>query len=152
MTNGREEYKVLKNTFDRESLLEQGKQNGVSWKEDKHDGVNWMRFSNALISHIDKGQPFDCDNADQGMVQQMKDHYHQLRDMHKQTMIPHIRGAMAKLYQDGDKSKSPMDYLSEAYNHLDANGGSVWGEKLNTLHHLNTQIKKLSDKLTGSQV
>jgi hypothetical protein len=59
---------------------------------------------------------------------------------------------MAKLYQDGDKSKSPMDYLQDAYNHLDANGGAVWGEKLNTLHHLNKQIKKLSDKLTSKQV
>lgn len=152
MALGKQQYKVLTNSFGRDYLLDQGKQNGVSWAEDKHEGKNWMRFSRALISHIDKGQPFDTDNADPDMLQQMKDQYHQLRDMHKQTMIPLLRGAMAKLHSDGDGTKSPMDYLPEAYKHLDANGGHVWADKLMTLQHLNKQIKGISDRLGGGSV
>lgn len=147
MSSGKHEYAVLTKNMDRNTLIELGKQNGVSWKEDKDEGINWMRFSRAMISHIDQGKPFETDNADPELLQSMKDNYHQLRDMHKQTMIPHIRAAIAKLHSEGDTTKSPMDYLPEAMSHLDANGGHVWSDKLRVLDHFNNQIRRLSDRL-----
>lgn len=145
---GKHEYKVLTGAFGRDDLLEQGKNNAVNWQEDKHEGVNWLRFSRALIDHIDQGKPFHMDDADPEMLNQMLDQYHQIRDMHKQTMVPHVRAAMSKIHSlRGDTSADPMSYLNEAYDHLEANGGHSWAEKVRTLTNLNNHIKKLSDRI-----
>jgi hypothetical protein len=148
MSKGKHEFKVLSNAYDKNSLIEQGKQNGVNWTEDKHEGKNWMRFSSALVRHLDEGNDFDIEDSNPDSLNQMKDLYHQLRDLHKQSMVPHVRAAMSKIHSEkGDDSKHPMDYLDDAYNHLDANGGHIWAEKVRTLNHFNQQIKKLSDKI-----
>ena len=51
-------YKVLTSAFSRTHLLDQGTKNGVRWEENGHEGVNWMRFSNALDKHLSANQPF----------------------------------------------------------------------------------------------
>jgi len=146
--NGRVHYEVLRNSLHRDDILEHAKENGVSWEEHSHPGINWMRASSAIIKHIDKGNKFHTDGLDLETGKKMLDHYIQLREAHKKTMIPHIRSAVAKLHAEkGDSNTSPMDLLEEAHEHLKANGGHVWAEKLSTLHHINMQIKKLSDRI-----
>lgn len=145
---GIHQYKVLTSANGRDQLLEHAKANGVHWEESPHEGVNWMRASKGIIRHLDNGKEFDTDNMPAENIQTMLDHYKVLRDHHKESMVPHLRSAMAKLHADkGDPSLNPMDLLDEAHVHLKANGGKVWAEKLNTLNHLNTQIRNLTTKL-----
>lgn len=142
-------HKVLSNAFGREHLLEQGKRNGVQWQEDSHEGVNWMRFSGAVSRHMDEGKDFHIDDSDPALLNQMLTHYKLLKEMHKRTMVPHVRAAMQKLRMDSnDGSKGDMDYLNEAYAHLDANGGHHWSEKVSGLHSLNHHINHLTERLS----
>jgi hypothetical protein len=146
---GKHQYAVLSNAHGREQLMEHAKNNGVHWEEHSHEGVNWMRASGAIVNHLDSGRDFDTDQMDEHTVRTMLDHYHVIRDHHKQSMIPHLRSAMAKLHAEtGDPSAQPMDHLDAAHEHLKANGGHVWAQKLHDLHHLNNQIRTLTEKLT----
>jgi hypothetical protein len=146
---GKHHFQVLSNAHGRDHLIEHAKNNGVKWEEHSHEGVNWMRASKAITNHLDAGRDIDTDPMDEQSVRTMLDHYHVLRDHHKQSMVPHIRSAMAKLHAEtGDPSAQPMDHLDAAHEHLKANGGKVWADKLHTLSHLNTQISTLTAKLT----
>src|SRR5690606_4479580 len=141
---GIHQYRILTNAHSREHLLEYAKSNGIQWEEISDEGINWMRASIAIVRHIDSGKEFDMDNIDEQTAQAMLEHYKSLKQFHKQTMVPLLRSAMAKLYAEkGDPSSSPMDLIDEAHDHLRDNGGEVWAEKLRTLHHINTQIKYL---------
>lgn len=145
---GKHQYKVLTNALGREHLLEHGVNNGVDWNEDSHEGVNWMRFSRALVTHLDQGKQFDVDHVDPNILNKMAQHYMNLRELHKQTMIPHVRAAMSRLRsQDVSTHKGDMEYLHDAYDHLDKHGGHDWAEKVRTLHHLNTKIDEIQGKL-----
>ncbi len=149
MAHGRHQYQVLSNAHGREQLMEHAKANGVNWEPHSHDGVNWMRASTGMVRHLEDGKDFDTDQMDEHSIRTMLDHYHVIRDKHKQTMIPHLRSAMAKLHADkGDPSLNPMDLLDDAHEHLKANGGQAWAEKTNNLNHLNSQINTLTSKLT----
>lgn len=145
---GKHHYSALTTAYPREHLLEQGKLNGIKWDEHNHEGVNWMRFSHALHHHIDSGREFYPDNAHPEGIKTMLNHYTHLRELHKQSMVPHVRAAMSKLHAErGQSSTHPNDLIHDAYKHLDSNGGHVWTEKVATLHQLNTQIGKLSNRL-----
>lgn len=147
-------YKVMTNAFSREHLLDQGTKNGVRWEENGHEGVNWMRFSGALDKHLSANQDFHTDDADVATLKQMHDQYKQLRETHKQTMIPHVRGAMQRL-KEKDTSNTGShhtEYLQQAYAHLDANGGHHWAEKVSTLQGLNSKIKGIAKRLSDKGV
>lgn len=147
--HGKYQYQVLSNAYGRDHIIEQSKANNIPWEEHSHKGVNWMRASGALVNHIDQGRDFHMENTDPIVLRRMHKHYEGLREMHKQTMIPHVRAAMHKLHENSNEPhRNPMDFLPEAYKHLEANGGHYWAEKIHTLNHLNNHIKKLSTKLT----
>lgn len=153
MSKGQHLYNVLTTAFDRDHLLQRGKDQGVGWNEDNHEGVNWMRFSRSLTRHLSDGKEFHVDETDPGTLQHMVDHLCHIRDLHKQTMVPHVRAAMTKLQSDDQTGnhKHYMEYLSNAYNHLDANGGHVWLEKVNTLRGLNSHINKLKHRIAHTE-
>jgi hypothetical protein len=140
-------YHALTSAYPREHLIEQGKLNGIKWEEHSHEGVNWLRFNTALRNHLDNGNDFYPDNAHPEGLKTMLNHYVQLKEMHKQSMVPHVRAAMSKLYSERGNSSDPKSLLQDAYKHLDSNGGHVWSEKVATLHNINTQITKLSNRL-----
>lgn len=145
---GRHQHKVLTNVYSKEHLMEQGKKNMVAWNESNHEGVNWMRFSNALANHLDNGKDFHTDDHDVQGMKKMLEHYTALKELHKQSMVPHVRAAMTKLHSEStDTTKGLMDHVKDAYVHLDANGGHVWAEKVSTLNHINKQINHLSSRL-----
>lgn len=145
---GRHHYNALTMAYPRDHLIEQGKRNGVSWEEHGHEGVNWLRFSRALHTHLDSGKEMHVDNAHPDGVRTMLNHYVHLRELHKQSMIPHIRATMSKLRSElGDAASDPNKLMQDAYKHLDANGGHAWAEKVSTLHQFNTQIGKLGERL-----
>ena len=144
--SGIHHYKALTEAYPQEHLIEQGKLNGISWDEHNHSGINWMRFSRALTHHLDSGKEFHHDNAHPEGIKTMLSHYSQLREVHKQSMVPHVRAAMVKLHS-ANSSMHPDELLSAAYKHLEANGGHAWAEKVATLHNINTQIGKLSSRL-----
>jgi hypothetical protein len=155
MGAGKFHHAALTNAYNKDHLLEQGRPNGVDWQEHSDENVNWMRFSTSLQRHLDKGNEFHVDNTDPQVLKQMLGHYKNLRDTHKQTMIPHVRAAMAKLHADhGDGSLSHMDFLKQSYDHLESNGGHHWAEKVHVLSNLNNHIDKLTTRLTnmGHQV
>ncbi|MMZ43535.1 hypothetical protein D1872_50910 [compost metagenome] len=155
MSAGRFHHSALTTAYNREHLVERGRANGVDWQEHGHEGINWMRFSTALHKHLDDGNEFHMDNDNPETLKQMLGHYTALRETHKQTMVPHIRAAMAKLHADhGDGTMSHMDFLDQAYEHLEANGGHHWAEKVSVLSSLNKHINRLTDRLTkmGHQV
>jgi len=147
--NGKQHFQVLSKTHHRDHLLEYAKKNGVQWEESPHEGVNWMRASRAIVHHLDQGKEFDTENLDdRETVKNMLDLYTKLREQHKKTMIPHIRSAMQKLRSEKDDTGvEPMSLINEAHEHLRQNGGHVWAEKVNSLVHMNSQIKKLTSKL-----
>jgi len=149
MGAGRFHHAALTNAYNREHLLENGKANGIDWQEHSHEGVNWMRFSTALHRHLDEGNEFHMDNSDPETLKMLLSNYKNIREIHKKTMIPHIRAAMAKLHSEhGDGSLSHMDFLDKAYEHLEANGGHHWAEKVNSLVSLNRHINSLTERLT----
>lgn len=148
MNKGFTSFKVLANANSREHLMEHAQNNNVQWEPHQHAGVNWMRGATAIKNHIARGKDFETDSMDKHTVQTMLDHYKVLRDHHKETMVPHLRSAMAKIHADkGESGTTPMDYLDEAHKHLKNSGSKMWAEKVNTLSHFNTQIAKLSDRL-----
>ena len=147
---GKHHYNALTEAYPKDHLMEQGKLNGIHWEEHDHPGVNWLRFSAALQRHLDSGKDFYPDNAHPEGIRTMLNHYVHLRELHKQSMVPHIRAAMSKLYMDRGSNGNPEDLLPETYKHLEANGGHVWADKMSTLHQLNSQIAKLSDRLKSS--
>lgn len=145
---GKHQYHVLSNAYHKDHLIGQGEKNGIHWEKNDHEGVNWMRFSHALCQHLEGGNVFPIDDADPEILQDMLKQYIQLRDLHKRTMIPHIRSAMSKLHSDrNDANLRPIDLLKEAHEHLSANGGHEWAEKVSTLTHLNSHISKLHKRL-----
>lgn len=148
MGAGKFHHKALTNAYHKDHILSQGRVNGVDWQEHKHEGVNWMRFSTALQRHLDEGKEFHMDNTDPEALKQMLAGYQSIRDSHKSTMIPHIRAAMAKLHSEhNDGSLSHMHFLDKAYEHLEANGGHAWAEKVSVLSSLNKHINKLTERL-----
>lgn len=150
--NGKQHHQVLSGAHSRDHLMEHAKNSGVNWEEHSHEGVNWMRASKGMVNHVNNGKKIDTDQMDDKSVQSMLDHYTVIRDHHKKSMVPHLRSAMAKLHAEkGDPSLNPMDLLDDAHEHLKANGGEVWAEKLHTLNHINGQIKKLSTRIQSKQ-
>lgn len=151
LSKGVTSFKVLSSTHNRDHLLDHAEKNGVTWDKTGHEGVNWMRASRAISSHINRGNEFNMDDMSKESAQTMLDHYKVLRDHHKQTMIPHLRSAMAKLHSEsGDPNSQPTDHLDAAHALLNNSANGVWKEKLDTLSHFNTQIAKLEGKVQGS--
>lgn len=146
--SGKIHHKVLSSNFHRSDIIEHAKKNGVQWEQDSHEGVNWMRVSHAIVNHVNEGKDFHTDHVDSDTHQKMLEHYTSLRDLHKKDMIPHIRSTVAKLYSESpNKQLSNQELVDMAHEHLDANGGHVWAEKMHTLRHLNTHIENLKNKL-----
>jgi hypothetical protein len=150
MSGGRFHHAALTGAYDKSHLLEHGRSNGIDWQEDGHEGVNWLRFSTALHRHLDGGGQFHLDNGDPEALKTMLNNYRGILDAHKKTMVPHVRAAMAKLYMEhGDGSKSHMDFLKDAYEHLEANGGHQWAEKVSVLSNLNKHVNSLTERLSN---
>lgn len=145
--NSKTQYGILTNAYSRSHLIDQGKQNGVDWEESNDEGINWLRFSTALVKFLEAGNELHTDNADEGTLRSMFDNYNSIRELHKKTMIPHLRAAMSKLSSDRGSEVRPMELLSEAYAHLDKYGGSTWADKVHTMSRLNTHISNLSRRL-----
>jgi len=146
--SGVHQYAVLRGALSREGLLDRGKQNGVLWDESSHEGVNWLRYSHALVSHLDADKPFHTDDVDLNTLKQMHNHYTQLRKLHIKTMIPHVKDALKHLQdKDVNTHKHPNEYLSEVYQHLNENGGHHWADKSRALNHMNTRIKYLGNRI-----
>jgi len=142
-------FNVLRNSYGMKELMEHGKKSGVKWEEHKDEGVNWFRFSNALSRHLENGGDVSLDDTDRDTLVKMFNHYSQLLELHKKGMVPHVRAAMSKIKsEDTTTGKSHMDYLNAAYQHLDANGGPEWAEKVSTLRHIHGQLASLSGKLS----
>lgn len=143
------QYKVLTTAYSRAHLLDQGKKNGVDWEEDKqNEGINWLRFSTALIKFFKAGNSFYTDDSDAESLQLMLNNYKSIRELHKRTMIPLVRAAMSKLASNtGTHVVRPMELLPEAYKHLDNYGGQDWSNKVSTLVQLNNSIKYLTKRL-----
>ncbi|MNW28691.1 hypothetical protein D3C74_55260 [compost metagenome] len=150
MAGGRYHHNVITGAYDREHLISQGRANGVDWQEHKNPDINWFRFSTALHRHLDKGGQYHMDTEDPETLKQMLESYKGIRDLHKKTMIPHVRSAMAKLHSEhGDGSKSHMDFLKDSYSHLEANGGHHWSQKVSVLNGLNNHINSLTQRLNS---
>jgi len=140
-------FQVLRNTFSREHLIDHCKNNGVKWAESNHEGVNWMRLNRSLKNHLDADGEFHTDNLDDNTATSMYHQYHQMRELHKKTMIPHLKATMAKLSQDEGGGKHPSEYLHSAFKHLEANGGHIWRSKLHHIIHLNNKINELGKRI-----
>jgi len=140
-------FRVLRNTFSREHLIDHCKKNGLLWNESNDEGINWMRVNRALKNHLEADGDFHTDDVDPRLLKQMHDHYHVMRELHKKTMVPHLKATMSKLSQDDGGSKHPMEYLDKALEHLEANGGHIWRDKLTHLVHLNNKIKGLKARI-----
>lgn len=151
LNKGITDFKVLSTAHDRNHLLEHAEKNGISWDKHGHEGVNWLRASRAISTHLNNGNELDMDDMSKESAQLMLDHYKVLRDHHKQTMIPHLRSVMSKLHSESNgESSSPLDHLDAAHQILNNPANGVWKEKVSTLSHFNTQIAKLQSKISGS--
>lgn len=140
------DYQVLSNTHSRESLLNYAQQNGIQWDEDNHEGVNWLRASSAIVRHLENKKEFITDNLTPALIEELHQKYTELSEIHRRTMIPHLRSAMQKLKEEGDGASQDMDMLEEAHIHLAANGGAVWADKLFMLRAINSQLEYLEKR------
>jgi len=46
----------LRDTLGKDKVIELAKKQGISWKEDKHPGINWMRASMSIQKHLKEGK------------------------------------------------------------------------------------------------
>ena len=44
---------------DKKSFMEKAKAQGITWKENDHEGINWMRCCMAMNKHFENGGSFD---------------------------------------------------------------------------------------------
>lgn len=148
MSHGKYQHAVLANAYSRSHLMEQTRKNNIPWEESGHEGVDWMRASGAVVNHLNQGRDFHMEDTEPEKMRQVLSHYTKMRELHKETMIPHVKAALQKLHQDGgDPHKNPMDYLEQVYAHLDQNGGHYWAEKVHVLTSLNRHIANMTSKL-----
>lgn len=141
------QYKILTSSYSRSHLLDQGKKNGVSWEEDKNEGINWLRFSVALIKYLNDGNEFYTDDADEETLNKLLECYNQIKEIQKKLMIPHLRAAMSKISSERGTDVAPMDVLNDAYKLLDQSGGKVWSDKVQSLVSINQAISGLNSRL-----
>ncbi|MDP4224881.1 MAG: hypothetical protein Q8910_00730 [Bacteroidota bacterium] len=133
--------------------MDKGKGNGVQWDDHNDEGVNWFRFSRALINHLDADKPFYVDDTDNDTLKNMHDHYVQLRSLHVKTMMPHVKEGLRHLQdKDVNSHKHPNEYLPQVYQHLAENGGHHWADKVRTLVHMNNRIKVLKQRLNSKGI
>lgn len=145
--NGLAQYSVLTSAYSRSHLIDQGKKNGITWDEDNNDGINWLRFSMALIKYLNEGNVFYTDDADEGTLNKLLQAYTQIREIQKKLMIPHLRAAMSKISADRGTDVEPMEVLEDAYKLLDQHGGTVWADKIQNLVNINKNIANLNIRL-----
>lgn len=50
---------VTKGVSDKKSFMEKAKAQGITWKENDHEGINWMRCCMAMNKHFENGGSFD---------------------------------------------------------------------------------------------
>lgn len=50
---------VTKGVLDKKSFMEKAKAQGITWKENDHEGINWMRCCMAMNKHFENGGTFD---------------------------------------------------------------------------------------------
>lgn len=50
---------VTKGVSDKKSFMEKAKAQGITWKENDHEGINWMRCCMAMNKHFENGGTFD---------------------------------------------------------------------------------------------
>ncbi len=48
----------LRDKHGKDNVIELAKKQGISWKEDAHPGINWMRASMAIQKHLKEGNTF----------------------------------------------------------------------------------------------
>lgn len=144
-------HRVLSDLYTREHLMERGKENGLQWEDHPHEGVNWMRFTNALKGHLQEDGHFHTGETDVESLERMKHHYGEIKKLHRKQMAEHIKQVMTKLHMENeDPNKRPEDFLDEAHSHLEANGGHLWSENVRTLHNLNHHIGQLEHRIKNA--
>lgn len=141
------QHSILTNAYSRSHLIDQGKKNGIHWEEDRNDGINWLRFSIALVKYLDSGNEFHTDDADEETLNTMLQSYSQIRELQKKLMMPHLRAAMSKLASEKGADVAPMDMLEDAYKLLDQSGGKAWADKVQCLVSINQAIANLNTRL-----
>lgn len=141
-------FRTLVNGYGRSALIEEGKKSGVLWNEDgSNPGVNWMRFSSALVRFLEEGNDLDLEDSSTEILQEMLSHYTALRELQKKMMVPNIKYAVQNLQQDSDVNHNFEELVGDAHKHLDTNGGQNWSNKVLTLSFINKQIRSLQTKL-----
>ena len=50
---------ITKGVSDKKSFMEKAKAQGITWKENDHEGINWMRCCMAMNKHFENGGSFD---------------------------------------------------------------------------------------------
>lgn len=56
---------VTKGVSDKKSFMEKAKAQGITWKENDHEGINWMRCCMAMNKHFENGGSFDNSTTSQ---------------------------------------------------------------------------------------
>lgn len=56
--------KIGKSDAERNAFMDKVKAQGISWKEDEHAGINWMRCCMAMNKHFAEGGSFDASTKD----------------------------------------------------------------------------------------
>jgi hypothetical protein len=150
--NGKQHFEVLRNCNSRTHLLEHAKENGISWKQADHEGVNWLRACSAIINYLNENNEFYMGDIDPESANSMIELYNQIKEYHKRTMNPHLRSAMDKIVEDSGDNITPSDeLLNQAHELLDKSGGALWREKVDMLSNINRQINYLSQRMEGIQ-
>lgn len=50
---------ITKGVLDKKSFMEKAKAQGITWKENDHEGINWMRCCMAMNKHFENGGTFN---------------------------------------------------------------------------------------------
>lgn len=119
---------IIKEVSDKKSFMEKVKAQGITWKENDHEGINWMRCCMAMNKHFENGGTFDNSSTTGSSVntsykpfptqtpQSIKDLYGKSKPKSPRLNATHIFETSKKSLADSGKlSPSSLKILKKAH-------------------------------------
>lgn len=139
---------ITKGVSDKKSFMEKAKAQGITWKENDHEGINWMRCCMAMNKHFENGGTFDDSDVSSSQITQKK------QDLPNQSKSSNSvptkdkplvtsetkSGRPYSLWQSGSKIYGSIPGKEDSRNARDIRNWSDSG--FNTLDEVKDYIKK----------
>ena len=133
---------ATKNVTDRNAFMEKAKAQGITWKENDHAGINWMRCCMAMNKHFENGGSFDA--SENNTVSNKDD---------KSTSSKRIKDATtksAKYSKKTDKVLNDFNKSKQQFDSLDKFAESDMFKQVKKLYSRLEEIDSDAESSSGS--